>query len=192
MRRRCAAWIASIAIALTWADVLPGDDDHLSLVPWKVIEPGAELDPAPLVLFWVPASREEMRRSELLTSDELTLYSSQCVSMRVIRIDDYAMLDRLGVDSALPVAVLTDAEMNVLARAGENGALSVADVESMVRDELEDRAEAAEASLDDARRKVEDGDVDAAIELYREVWEQRCVCPRQARAAQRALKRLQK
>ena len=61
--RRCIAWFASIAIALTGAVALAGDDDHRALVPWKVLEPGVEPEPSPLTLFWVPASRDELRRS---------------------------------------------------------------------------------------------------------------------------------
>lgn len=183
MRRSIAA---SIAVALAAAVALAGNGSHPSLVPWKVIEPGTEPEPSPLVLFWVPSSREELRRSELLTSDELTLFSSQCVAMRIVRLDDRALLDRLGVDE-VPVVVLTNAEGEVIAR---GRASSVAVAESMVRDELQERAEAAEAMLDEARDKAEAGEVDAAIALYRKVWEQRCVCPRQGKAAQRAMKRL--
>ena len=68
----------------------------------------------------------------------------------------------------------------------------LADVEAMVREALEDRAGAAEAKLDVAREKAEAGEIDAAISLYRQVWEERCVCPRQARAAHKALKKLER
>src|SRR5215212_6296201 len=95
--RRCIAWFASIAIALTGAEVLAGNGSHPSMVPWKVIEPGAEPEQSPLVLFWVPTSRDELRRSDLLMSDELTLYSSQCVAMRIVRLDDHVVLGRLGI-----------------------------------------------------------------------------------------------
>lgn len=186
--RRSLAWFASTAVALTAAAALAGNGSHPSLVPWKVIEPGSAPERAPLVLFWVPSSRDELRRSELLTSDALTLYSSQCVAMRIVRLDDRAMLERLGVDE-VPVVVLTNADGEVLAR-GDGTSVAVA--ESMVRDELEARAEAAEALLDEARAKAAAGERDAAIAIYRDVWDQRCVCPRQARAAHKALKRLGK
>lgn len=184
--RRSSTWFASIAIALA---ALADDDPHPSLVPWKVIEPGAPRETAPLVLFWVPASREELRRSDLLTSDELTLYSSQCVAMRIVRLDDPETLDRLGIDEELPVAVLTDAEGKVLAR---SPATIAGEVEAIVREELHDRANEAEALLDDAREKAHEGELAAAIAIYREVWAQRCVCPRQGRTAQKALRRLEK
>jgi hypothetical protein len=60
----------------------------------------------------------------------------------------------------------------------------------MVREELDRRAAEAEETLDAAREKADAGETDAAIVLYRAVWEQRCVCPRQARDASRALRKL--
>lgn len=187
--RSCIAWFASIAIVLTGAVALAENGHHPSLVPWKVLEPGAEPEPSPLVLFWIPASRDELRRSELLASDELTLYSSQCVAMRVVRLDDYALLERLRIEGALPAVVLVNAKGEILGRITTP---HLEEVEMMVREELEDRASAAETMLDEAADKVDEGEIEAAIEIYREVWEQRCVCPRQARAAQRALKKLAK
>lgn len=184
--RRCLSWIASIAIALA---ALADGDAHPSLVPWKVIEPGAPRETSPLVLFWVPASRDELRRSELLTSDELTLFSSHCVAMRIVRLDDHETLQRLGVDDELPAAVLADAAGEVIARVP---ATDVAEVEAIVREELHERAAVAEAMLDDAREKVDDGELAAAIAIYREVSAQRCVCPRQGKTAQKALRRLEK
>ncbi|HJQ40782.1 MAG TPA: hypothetical protein VKB93_26895 [Thermoanaerobaculia bacterium] len=188
--QRWVRWAAALALALTGIQASPGDSPHLSLVPWKVVEPGDDVQ-APLVLFWIPASRDEVRRSELLTSDELTLYSSQCVAMRVVRSDDDAMLVKLEAGEALPVAILTDGEGHVLGRVdNEEGALVVAAVEELVREELDHRVSAAETMLDEARTKAEAGAIDAAIALYQSVWEQRCVCPRQGRDAQRALKKL--
>ena len=187
--RRCLPWFASIAFVLAGAAALSAEDSHVSLVPWKVLEPGAEPETAPLTLYWVPSSKDEMRRSDLLTSDELTAFASQCVAMRIVRLDDRETLRRIAVDKVLPVAVLVDAEGNLLGRAAAD---DLAEVEQVVREELEHRAEEAEMQLDEAGAKVGEGDLAGAIEIYREVWEQRCVCPRQARAAQRALKRLEK
>jgi hypothetical protein len=187
--RRCIACFAWIAIALTGAVALAENGSHPSLVPWKVLEPGAEPEPSPLVLYWVPASRDELRRSELLASDELTLYSSQCVTMRVVRLDDHALLERLHIDGALPAVVLMNAEGEILGRITTP---HLDEVETLVREELEDRASAAESMLDEAHDKVDEGEIEAAIAIYRRVWDQRCVCPRQARAAHRALKKLVK
>src|SRR5688572_104379 len=172
MRRR-ALWIVLIAIALNAPDVRAGGESHPSLVPWKVLEPGAPLGASPLTLFWIPSSRDQIRRSELLLSNELTLFSSRCVAMRIVRLDDRQTLEALGIEE-LPAVVLIDARGQVIERA--EVPVSVADVESIVRDELGRRAEAAEAMLDEAADRAEDGDADGALAMYREVWNQRCVC----------------
>lgn len=190
MMHRWAPWAAALALVLTGIEALPGGNPHVSLVPWKLLEPGQEVR-SPLVVFWIPASPDELRRSDLLTSDELTLYSSQCVAMRVVRFDDWSMLDKLDVEGSLPVVVLADERGTVIARVqSEAGTLVVDDVEEMVREEIDRRASEAETLLDAAREKADAGDTDAAITIYRRVWDVRCVCPRQGRDAQRALKKL--
>ncbi|HUR79972.1 MAG TPA: hypothetical protein VM733_04360 [Thermoanaerobaculia bacterium] len=188
-RARCIAFLAIVAAG---ASALTGQQRSASLVPWKVIEPADAVD-TPLVLFWIPASAEELRRSPLLTSDELTLFSSRCVAMRVVRADDNARLTKLRVEGELPMAVLADNAGRVISVVeSERGVLPVREVEELVRDELETRTANADSLLNEASRHAEDGNLDAAEELYREVWGARCLCPRQGKVAQKALRRLAK
>src|SRR4030081_2691773 len=51
-------------------------------VPWKI---RAAKDPAPmgLVVYWFPASKEELQKSSLRMSRTISLYASQCVSMEL-------------------------------------------------------------------------------------------------------------
>ena len=187
---RLARVIAAIASLFWGTDTLPAGESYVSLVPWRVVEPDAEVD-APLALFWIPASADEMRRSEMLTSDDLTLFSSQCVAMRVVRLNDVARVAALQAEADLPVAVLTDRDGEIIGRIeSDRGVLSVSEVEDLVRDELDRRAAEQQALLDRARRRAEANDIDAAVTLYRSVWEERCVCPRQGRDAKKALRKL--
>lgn len=187
--QRWARFVAVLALVFTGSDARPDGRDHVSLVPWKVLN--GDAPESPLVLYWIPATPDELRRSELLTSHDLTLFSSQCVAMRVVRSDDRGMLVKLRVEEELPVAILVDDKHEVISRVFNNrGVLDVAEVEEMVREELDRRAAEAEETLDDAREKADGGDVSAAVELYQSVWEQRCVCPRQGRDAQRAIRKL--
>jgi hypothetical protein len=189
--RHSAGWVAAIALVLAAAVTLADENARLSFVPWKVIEPGAAVD-APLTLFWIPASTDELRRSELLTSYELTLYSSRCVAMRIVRFDDIERLVKLDV-STLPAAVLVDDEDRVVARVdAENEMLPVSAVETLVRDALEARESEADARLDEARSHAEAQETEEALALYRLVWERRCMCPRQARDAQRAMRKMKR
>ena len=188
---RAPAAIA-IAVVLTAGVTLLAGEDHLALVPWEVLEPGSAVD-APLVLFWIPSSSEELRRSELLTSYDLTLFSSRCVAMRVVRFNDTVRLTSLGVGPDVPMAVLTDRAGNILGRVEPSGgALPLAKVEELVREELNEREAEADARLDRAREFAADGHDAVAAAIYHAVFEDRCMCPRMGRDARRALKKLRR
>ena len=188
--QRWARSFALVALLLAGVNALPEEPGLVSLVPWKVLEPDETIN-APLALFWIPASPEAMRRSTMLTSNELTLFSSRCVAMRVVRFDDGARLAKLQVEAELPVAVLADRDGNIIGSVtAEHGRLSVVEVEDLVRHALDERESQAEKLLDAARQRAEEGDVDTALELYEKVSEARCLCPRQAKVAQKALRRL--
>ena len=187
--RRLAKAVAAITVLLVGTAVVPAEDLHVALVPWKVIEPGTNVD-APLVLFWIPASPDEVRRSPLLTSQELTLFSSRCVAMRVVRLNDRARLAKLDAADGVPLTILADQRGTILGRVtSEDGVLPVGAIEELVREELEQREADADARLDRAADMAED-DVEAAVALYRSVWEDRCTCPRQGRDAKKALRKL--
>jgi hypothetical protein len=184
--------IAAIAFVLAGAVALAGEDDHVALVPWKLIAAEDALD-APLTLLWVPASADELRHSDLLTSAPLTLFSARCVAMRVVRFSDGARLARLKIGEELPIAVLVDDGGRIIGRIdAENGTLSASQVEDLVREELNARESRAEAALDEARRHAESRDFEAAAAIYASLWEQRCVCPRQGKDAKRAMKKIKK
>jgi hypothetical protein len=190
MVRLARVLAAAIAFLVTGANALAAGEARVTLVPWEVVDPGESVN-APLVLFWIPATREELRRSDLLSSYDLTVFSSRCVAMRVVRFTDSARLTRLGVGADVPMVVLTDRDGNVLGRVETDGhTLPVAEVEDLVSDALEVREAEAEALLDRAREQAEQGQRSAAIALYERVWADRCVAPRQARDAKRALKKL--
>lgn len=112
--------------------------------------------------------------------------------MRIVRVDDVRRAAQLEVGPQLPAVILTEGEGRILGRIDSEGPLNVRDVEDLVRGAIDRRTEEANALLDLARSHYEDGDVDSATEIYRVVREQRCVCPREARDADRALKKLKK
>ena len=173
---------------LCGADSLP---PQKFFVPWKVLNPGDDPIRTPLVLYWIPASREEIRHSDLLTSRTLTLFSSQCVGMQLIRPDDDATIGHLGVTGRPPIALLLDGDGKEVARVeNQHGFLALSAVERMVRDTLRAREDAIDKQLDEAQRKADANDRDAAAALYLGVWSGRCLFPRQGREAERALRRL--
>ncbi len=158
-------------------------------VPWKVLEPGVEAKPSFLAVYWIPASSEELRRSDLLTSRALTTYSGRCVAMHVVRIDDAARIQRF-FSATLPVVVLADGDRELARLPNGQATVRASHVEMMVRGEFDVRAAAAEAALDEARRLLERADQAGAIALYQKIVQQQCAFPREAKAARRALRKL--
>jgi tetratricopeptide (TPR) repeat protein len=167
-----------------------GTSPQVYFVPWKALNPGDQPLSGPLTVYWIPATREEVRKSELLSSRTLTTYASQCIGMQVINPDDAAFVEKLGVTGKTPTALLIDSSGKTVAHVdAEKGALRVSAVEKMVRDELRTRESELEKQLDQAKAKAAT-DKDGAVADYKSVWEQRCLFPRKARDAQKALKKL--
>lgn len=186
MRLMRALPLAVVSLLLSAA--APSD---VAFVPWKIHHAGEALPASPLVLYWVPASGDDFRHSDLLTSRALVSYAAQCVALEVVTSDDAAMLARLAIDGPLPAAVLVDAWGVVVGRvAGSKGVLRASDVEKMMHDAMRAREESLNADLDDAPKKISAGDRDHAVAIYRRVWMQRCVFPRHGREAERAMKKL--
>ena len=180
----------AVLLALSF-DIRAGEASMPTFVPWKVLNAGDEPLKNDLVLYWIPSSRDEIRRSPLLTSRPLAIYSTQCVGMQLIRPDDDDRIAKLGANGALPIAILMTSDGSIVARsANDGGVLRLPDIEKMVRDALVSRDAEADHLLDDAKAKADAGDRDAAIGLYRRVCAQRCLFPRKAKNAQKALHRL--
>jgi tetratricopeptide (TPR) repeat protein len=160
------------------------------VVPWKVLMAGEAPLGAPLVLNWFPASAEDAKGADLISSRMLTMASTRCVGMQIVRAEDAATIARWEVAGKLPVALLI-ADGKVVGRVdSEKGRLRSSAVENMVNHELHERSTALDAQLDAAKKKAEAGDKEAAIAEYQKVWEQRCVAPGQGRQAQKALRKL--
>jgi hypothetical protein len=143
-----------VALALVVSLPVFASAERVTFVPWKVLEPGAQPDKKAFVLFWIPASPDEMRRSDLITSERLALYAGRCIGMHVVRVDDRPMLVKLGADESLPMALLTEGDKEIARLTTESGPLSALRVEAMVRAAFDLRENALNALLDRASEKV--------------------------------------
>lgn len=190
-RSRAASSLLWCSFALAMASGASNDTSTLAMVPWIVVAPGEPYRPAPLIVFWVPRSADDFRRSELLGFRPLIDFAGPCVSFQVIRNDDRERIEKLGVAGKLPAVLLAAPDGRVVVRvAQEKGEVTGAAVEKALTEELRMRQESAGLDLDDAPRKLAIGDREGAIALYRRVCEQRCLLPRHAREAERALRKL--
>src|SRR5829696_2764926 len=71
------------------------------MVPWKMWEARSAPNKG-LVVYWFPATTNELNKSSLRASRILTLYASQCVAMTVADAKTPELQPIIG-DSALPV-----------------------------------------------------------------------------------------
>lgn len=158
-------------------------------VPWKVRQ---AKDPAPqgLVLYWFPASMNELQKSSLRASRSLSLYATQCISMEVAD-TQLPNAGKLLGDSKLPVAILAMPDGTPVSKVeNTNGKLKVEQVEQLVESEVKKRESALDNQLKDAKAKAAGGEKEAAVKLYRSVAEQKCMFPQKAKEAAKELKKL--
>lgn len=183
--RRAIRMAGMLLVACTAAMRASAADLQVSLVPWKVLDAGADPRPSAFTLYWVPSSPEEMRRSDLITSRRLLFYSGRCVAMHVVRTDDRDLLAKLAAEQ-IPLAILREGEHEIARVAAQ----SAAAVEAMVREAIDTREVSLNAMLDGAAKNAATGDREKAIAMYRAVAAQACAFPRLAKTARRALRRL--
>src|SRR4030095_4213029 len=127
-------------------------------VPWKVRTGKDPAFTAGLVLYWFPASKEELQRSSLRNSRTLSLYASQCISMELAdsRVPN---ADKLLGESKLPVAVLPNPDGAVVKKLENTGGkLKVEQVEKLVDAEVKQRESDLDTKLKEAKEKVKAGD----------------------------------
>ncbi|MGH9970430.1 MAG: tetratricopeptide repeat protein, partial [Pyrinomonadaceae bacterium] len=166
-----------------------GSAPEVYYVPWKVRAPK---DPPPkgLVLYWFPASKEELQKSSLRASRTLSLYAGQCISMEVAD-TNIPQAPKLIGESKLPVAVLATPDGTPVNKLeNKDGRLKVELLEKLVASEMKQRETAVDTQLREAREKVKAGDSAGAIPLLKSVTEQQCMFPKKAKDAAKELKKL--
>jgi len=158
-------------------------------VPWTMYE-ARTIPQKGLILYWFPASDNEIKKSSLLASRILTLYSAQCVAMRVADAKTPELQPIIG-DSAVPVAVLANASGTPINKVENTGGkLQVEKVEKVVEAEMKQRESSLDTQLKDAKDKAKAGDKDGAIALLKPVAEEKCLFPKKAKDASKELKKL--
>jgi tetratricopeptide (TPR) repeat protein len=158
-------------------------------VPWKPRKPN---DPPArgLVVYWFPATKDELLKSSLRESRPLSLYASQCISMELGN-TTIPNADKLIGTSQLPVAVLATPDGTPLSKIeNQGGKLKVAELEKVVTTEVKQREATLDGQLKDAKAKAAAGDNAAAIKLYQAVAQEKCMFPKKAKDAAKELKKL--
>ena len=164
--------------------------DVVYQVPWKSMTGGEKLEGG-LVVYWFPASENELKNSSLRNSRALSLYASQCVAMGVADIST-PIGKQFAADEKAPVVVLAQADGKIVGKAqgGPDGKLKVNQVEKLVETELKQREAGVKDAMTAAKDASKKGDKDAAIAQFRTVLDQKCLFPKQAKDAANELKKL--
>jgi tetratricopeptide (TPR) repeat protein len=158
-------------------------------VPWKVIQANEAAPKEGLIVYWFPASADEVKRSSLLDSRTLQLYAQQCVNMRLA--DAGTALGRKFAVNSVPVAVIAEPDGTVAGRLeNKDGKLRVGDLEKLVDGVMKKREGAIKEKLESAKSKAKTGDSKGAIAEYRAVYDQKCMFPGKAKDAAKELKKL--
>jgi hypothetical protein len=162
-------------------------DEHL--VPWKFLPTGAETVKGPVVVYWLPASLDEVKRSPLLTSQALLEDSTRCVELDIVVPGDAATIEKLGATGKLPMALIIDKDGRVIRQVNNTrGVLRPQSVEQMVSEELNARDDEVFRQLTEAKKRASAGEKEKAIDLYKKIWDDRCLYPLVGAEAQHALK----
>ena len=159
-------------------------------VPWKIRDAKTPAVTSGLILYWFPASMEEIKKSSLLESRDLSLYAGQCVTMELADAKTPNAETLIGA-SKLPVAVLATPDGTPVSKLENTGGkLKVTEVEKLVGGEIKTRKANLETSLKDAKAKAAAGDKENAIKELQSVVTQRCMFPDKAKEAAKELKKL--
>src|SRR4051794_32497968 len=132
--------------------------DVVYQVPWKVLTAADAAAPGGLVVYWFPASENELKNSSLRNSRTLSLYAAQCVTMGVVDATS-PMGQKLLGDEKLPVAILAASDGAVIGKAqGDSGKLRVNQVEKLLDGEMKQREAGVKAAMSSAKDAAKKGD----------------------------------
>ena len=158
-------------------------------VPWKIWE-ARSVPTKGLVLYWFPAPSDNVKKSNLMGSRILTLYSAQCVTMTIADAKTPELQSIVG-NSTPPVAVLVNADGSPINKVENTGGkLKLEQVEKLVDAEMKQRESSLDTQLKDGKEKAKAGDNQGAIALFKPVAEEKCLFPKKAKDAAKELKKL--
>ena len=146
----------------------------VQLVPWKFLPKGADLVKGPFVVYWLPESLKETEHSPLFSSNVLLEDAARCVDFQIVAPDDA----RLGVKP--PAALIMNKDGKIVRQVNTKNPKAI---EAMVTAEIALREDQVLRDLARARKEK-------SVELYKKIWDDRCLYPLIGTEAQRGLKEL--
>ena len=163
----------------------------IQLVPWKYLQSDTLIHDAPFTLYWLPANSAQVERSPLLDSKILLSAATRCVGFEIVMPERTATVHALGETDKLPALLVVDRDGKIVRRLeNPRGELVTRNVEQFVTTELDERDQTMFRSMMAASQQVTSGNNKEAIEMYKKVWNDRCLYPLAANEAKKALQDL--
>jgi len=103
------------------------------IVPWRVLKTGDAPLTSPIIVYWFPATPDEMNRSELVQSRNLVLYSAQCIGMQLVKPEDNDTATKWNVTAdKRPIAILVSDGKEVARVNSDHGSLPSSQIENAI------------------------------------------------------------
>jgi hypothetical protein len=163
----------------------------VQLVPWKYLQSDTLVHEAPVTLYWLPANQEQVTQSPLFDSKILVTAATRCVGFEIVMPERATVVHNLGETGKVPAVLVLDRDGKTLRRfESPNGTLLTKDVEKLLTTELDERDQTMFRSMMTANQEATAGRNQNAINMYKKIWDDRCLYPLAANEAKRALSQL--
>ena len=160
----------------------------IQLVPWKYLQSDTLVHEAPVTLYWLPANNGQVQQSPLFDSKTLVTAATRCVGFEIVMPERTTVVHNLGETGKVPAVLVLDRDGKTLRRfENPNGELLTKDVEKLLTSELDARDQAMFRSMMAASQEATAGRNQNAINIYKKIWDDRCLYPLAANEAKRAL-----
>lgn len=196
LRLLCAAALAVMIVPAAFAQRSEGEvrrgpgtgNPDVQLVPWKYLQGDTLVHDAPVTLYWLPRDSGQVSQSPLFDDKPLVTAATRCVGFEIVMPERTAAIQKLGETGKLPAVLVLDREGKVLRKfENPNGELRTVAVERLLQDELDLRDQTMFRSIMSASTEATAGRNQNAINIYKKIWDDRCLYPLAGEEAKRAL-----
>jgi len=196
LRLLCTAALAVILVPAAFAQRGDAPVRHgpgtgnpdVQLVPWKYLQSDVLVHDAPLTLYWLPANEGQVTRSPFFDSKVLLSAATRCVGFEIVMPERTTVIHNLGETDKAPVALVLDREGKLLHKfEATHAELLTKDVEKLIANELDVRDQEMFRSMLAASAEATAGRNKNSIDMYKKVWDDRCLFPLAGNEAKKAL-----
>ena len=195
LRLLCTAALAVMIVPAAFAqregEVRRGPgtgNPDVQLVPWKYLQTDTLVHDAAITLYWLPRDNEQMSQSPLFGDKPLVTAATRCVGFEIVTPEHTAVIQKLGETGKIPAVLILDREGKVLRKfENPNGELRTIEVEKLLQSELDERDQTMFRSIMAASTEATAGRNQNAIDMYKKIWNDRCLYPLAGEEAKRAL-----